>query len=361
MAGHTLGWWIAAMMLLLTGCQYDVMVSELREEGSHDTVAISFGNGVIDNPVRTRSFTLLSQHTSTMGVWGWQTSKENVVECAFRNKEVTFNPDLGLWTYSPAKYWEEGSNYRFYAYAPHSGSANGASVTINEETGFISIDSVVLNGDNTMDSIALPAPMGSFKTVGDIDWMIDRMGQIVPKERIRTRVTFNMQHILAKFNVMAVATGAISNQGSTVVIDSLSIGDFLSKGSFIQKLDHTPVAGVEADDTVREWTIDTIRPRYTLHGTHGAVVTADGCCVIESLLLPQQVTPSQQVRINYSIHSDNGRSEHFTYLFKLNEAFSGFSCSNSYTLNLIIGPDVITFDSGTTDWDNEPDRHSWIN
>ncbi|MBO7050499.1 MAG: fimbrillin family protein [Bacteroidaceae bacterium] len=358
-AGHRLVWLLAGA-LLLAGCQYDGVVTELLEESrGGDTLAISFGNGVIDAPVRTKAgqLSLLSEHTSSMGVWGWQTTKDELVVCLFLNQEVTYNPELDQWTYSPAKYWETGSSYKFYAYAPHGKSVTDATVTINDETGHINIQGITLNGDNTMSTTAQPQPLGTFKSVHDTDWMIDRTGQFIPKERIHTRVTFNMQHILAKFNVMVKASTAITESGNQVVLDSLAIGDFLSKADFSQKLNRTPVS----TDTLQEWVIDSLHQHYTLYGTKDATVPSSGCCVIESLLLPQNVTASQQVYISYSIHSEGGRVEHFTYLFDLDDAFTKFESANNYTLHITIGPEIITFDAGSTLWDNEPARHSWIN
>lgn len=357
-----LGFLTAAM--LLAGCQYDSMVSQLREDaGQNDSVAISFGNGVIDNPIRTRaSVSLLSQHTNTMGVWGWQTTQGDEVVCLFNDKNVTYNPELAQWTYSPARYWDRGSSYRFYAYAPHSSSVPGAAVSIDQETGLITIQDVILNGSNTMSTQSQPQPCGSFIDADDTDWMIDRTGQMVSKEKVYSRVTFNMQHILAKFNVMVVANTEIMSASTRLVIDSLSIGGFISKGSFSQRLKHTPVAGIEADDTVHEWITDSTSPRYLLQGTRGVTVTDSGCCVIESLLLPQYVTDGMNLRLSYSIGTEGGRTEHYTYLLGLNDAFSEFRCANNYTITLIIGAenDVITFDAGSTIWDSEPDRNYWF-
>ena len=360
-AGHRLV--ELAAVMLLAGCQYDGVVTDLRNEtGGQDIPAISFGNGLIDAPTYTRANYLLSEHMNTMGVWGWQTTKDGEVGCLFNNHEVTFNPTFGKWIYSPQKYWEEGSSYRFYAYAPHGNTVDGATVSIDNETGRISIQDVTLRGSNTMSTSAQPQPYGNFSSVDDTDWMIDRAGRVVHKEQIRNTVTFNMQHILAKFNVMVKTNGAVTSAGTTVVLDSMSIGTFLSKGSFSQKLDHSPVADNPTDMAAAEWTIDTTHPRYTLQSTRGATVDADGCCVIESLLLPQDITAGQQVRIDYTLHSENGRAEHFIYLFDLQETgFEEFRCAHNYTLNIIIGPDVIKFDAGSTQWDNEPAIYETIN
>lgn len=349
-ARHTLGWLVTAAMLL-TGCQYDGVLTDLHQDKGADSVAISFGNGVIDAPIRTKAVTLLSEHTNTMGVWGWQTSKSGQVACLFLNQEVAYNPEVGLWAYSPEKYWQDGSSYRFYAYAPHSSTVPSARVSIDEETGHISIAGVTLKGCNTMQTEALPRPIGSFMSVDDTDWLIDRSGKNVPKEQIRTRVTFNMQHILAKFNIMISANQVLAD-GGTVVLDSLIIGPFMSKADFTQKLNHSPQLDNEDDQAVIEWVIDGQAPRYNIYSTKNAVIPEGGCCVVESLLLPQEVTAYQTVLVSYSVHSEGGRVERFIYSFDLKDAFSSFKCSNNYSLNITLGPDVITFDAGSTVWDD---------
>ena len=352
---------LLAALMLLAACQYDGIVSNIREDmRGNDSLAISFGNGVIDAPVRTRSLAMLSEHTSTMGVWGWQTTKVGVVGCLFRDQEVTFNSEIGLWSYSPEKYWEEGSSYRFYAYAPHGNSVPNANVAIDEETGHISITGVTLSGSNTMSTNARAKLYGTFKNVDDIDWMIDRTGRLVPKEQIRNKVIFNMQHILAKFNVKVNTSSSISATSTYVVLDSISIGRFLSKADFSQILDHSPIMGNADDEAAQEWQIDSSNPLYTLQGTRYATVDKDGCYVIESLLIPQNVNESQMVKISYTLHFEDARTEHYTYNFNLNQAFNSFNCSYNYTLYITIGPDVITFDAGSDIWENEWESNQWI-
>lgn len=348
-----------AAVMLLAGCQYDGIVNQLREEaGRNDSLAISFGNGVIDNPVHTRALTLLSQHANTMGVWGWQTSTDGQVVRLFNNQNVSYNPDLKDWTYSPARYWEKGSSYRFYAYAPHATTVPGTSVSITESTGRISINNVVLDGCNTMIDKPQPQPYGTFSSVTDIDWLVDREGKTVNPVQVGSLVTFNMQHILAKLIVMVTPSSAIKESGVTVVLDSLSIGSFHGKGNFTQILDHSPVAGIETDDTAVEWQPDTDYPAYTLHSANGAEIDSTGCCVIESLIMPHEADSTQMILVDYSLHYQDGRVERFDSRLRLQDAFSAFKSANSYTLHLIVGPQVITFNAGATLWDKE-DWSGW--
>lgn len=341
-----------AAVMLLAGCQYESFVSHLNNEDGNESLAISFGNGVIDNPVRTRALSLLSQHTNTMGVWGWQTASGRPEIRLFNDNLVSYDPDHEDWTYSPARYWEKGSSYRFYAYAPNSATVPGASVSIDETTGHININNVVLEGSNTMSAGPEPYPRGTFGSVTDVDWLVDREGKKVNPKQIGSLVTFNMQHIMAKLIVMVTLNKTISEGGIQVVIDSLSIGRFYSKGDFTQILDHSPVVGIEADESVTEWQIDTINPTYALCSANGALIDSTGSCVIESLLLPQQVDSTQMILVDYSMHYPGGRIEHFDTRIGLKEAFSAFRCANSYILHLMIGPDIITFDADAKIWDN---------
>ena len=192
---------LAGMILTVGGCAYDDTVRDLREQkADSESLAISFSNGIIDNPLPmlTRAVTMLSDHMETMGVWGWQTTSEGVTECLFLNQEVAFSASLAKWTYSPLKYWDTRSKYRFYAYAPHSGSVPGVTVAI-DSTHAVSISGVTLTGCNTIDS-GVPYPPANFSHVTDIDWMLDRTGQSMDGI-YRNEVMFNMQHILSKICV----------------------------------------------------------------------------------------------------------------------------------------------------------------
>ena len=350
---------LLAAIMLLAGCQYESIVNQLREEtNGKDSLAISFGNSVIDNPVKTRALSLLSQHTNTMGIWGWQTTADNMEVRLFNDQLVSFDQEVNDWTYSPARYWDKGSSYRFYAYAPNSTTVSGTSVSINESTGRINIYNVVLEGSNTMSASPRPQPYGTFSSVTDVDWLVDREGKRVNPEQIGSVVTFNMQHIMAKLIVMVTPNKNISKDSVKIVIDSLSIGQFYSKADFTQILDHSPVIGIESDEAVTEWQIDSIHPTYALHSAYGAEIDSTGSCIIESLLLPQLVDSTQTILVNYSMHYPGGRVEHFDSRIGLKKAFSAFRSANSYILHLMVGPDIITFDAGANEWTDE-DWEGW--
>lgn len=340
---------IAALVLagiILTGCAYDDSVRELREHNPYsESLAIAFDNGVIDKPIITKAGALLSDHMNTMGVWGWQTTNLGDVERLFLNQNITYNAPEAKWTYNPLKYWDLKSTYRFSAYAPHSSSDPGVTVTIDSITRAISIKGVTLKGDNTITS-GVPTPPGNFGAVQDIDWMVDRNGQSMPGTA-RTLVTFNMQHILSKLCIRICRSNTFpSDTVAPIIVDSLKVGNFISQGNFTQCM---------TDDSLKmlaEWTpIDTL-PRYTINSARGVSVPDSAVYVVESLIIPQQTDASQNVHIWYKLGGNGGAMSRFNYLIKLDDVFDRFIAGRNYLLTIIIGPDVITFDSGVCGWDD---------
>lgn len=344
---------IATLILagaILTGCAYEDTVRSVREYGTgRDSLAIAFNDGFIENPVRTRAVDLpltpLSSHTSTMGVWGWQTTSIEAVECLFLNKEVTFNGSLGKWTYSPVKYWDNYSTYRFCAYAPHAASVPGVTASIDPTTMNISIHGVTLNGSNTISKGVAELP-ANFANVDDIDWMIDRNIQTMAGIN-HNEVAFNMQHILSKICVRVMRGNTfLPDSVMSVVIDSITIGDFIRQGDFIQ----SRKAATEVLAT--EWTpIDTM-PRYTLCSARNVSVPDSALYVMESLLIPQPVNTSHDINIWYRIGNPGGYINSFHYRFKLDDKFTQFLPGNSYILTFVVNPDCITFDGGQSGWND---------
>lgn len=336
--------------MFLTGCAYEDTVRSVREyRTGRDSLAIAFNDGFIENPVRTRAVDLpltpLSSHTSTMGVWGWQTTSIEAVECLFRNKEVTFNGSLGKWTYSPVKYWDNYSTYRFCAYAPHADSVPGVTASIDSTTMNISINGVTLNGSNTISKGVAELP-ANFANVDDIDWMIDRNIQTMAGIN-HNEVAFNMQHILSKICVRVMRGDTfLPDSVMGVVIDSITIGDFIRQGDFIQ----SRKAATEV--LASEWTpIDTM-PRYTLCSARNVSVPDSALYVMESLLIPQPVNTSHDINIWYRIGNPGGYINSFHYRFKLDEQFTQFLPGNSYILTFVVNPDCITFDGGQSGWND---------
>lgn len=340
---------ISAMIaIMLSACNGDVLLDE-EPSTEPNRVAIGFDNGYVDNAVSTRAATYqLNDYAQTMGVWGWQ-KDETTVECQiFKNHKVEYNGTK--WAYSPLRYWDSGSFYTFYAYAPHVSDQKGnvAKVSLNESTGMISISDVTLKGDNLHDMTPSTEQKKSFKTAAnDVDWMVARTGQTA-EGSTHTTVAFTMQHVLAKLNVRVKTSNVLSTDADIkeVTANSISIGNMAAEGSFKQQ--HYATQAATAVE--QEWT--TGDDKLTLSGSTDFTVTTKWQYMLESLVIPQAI-PNAEIKFVYSFVFTDGRTEYYTYRISLAEVFNTithFVSGNSYTISFTIAPDVIKFDAGTSSW-----------
>lgn len=339
--------------MLLTGCQYNYMLQDVREHTpGTDSLPITFQNGVIENS--TKAVTLLSDHMNTMGVWGWQTTPTGTVECTFLNQKVAFNSQLNKWAYSPLKYWDTESTYQFMAYAPHSSANTDVTVSVDNSTHAISIKGITLNGNNTLKTAMTQVP-GCFSNVEDIDWMVDRNGQSL-QGWYRDEVTFNMEHILAKI-CLGVRLSPSFPEDITVTLDSVQIDGFVRQGDFT----------ASQTKFVSEWTaIDTL-PRYSMTSVSVPVVEKSTLWALESLVIPQETDLDSNLRVWYTLSAANGSyTNHFSNIYNFknldtrNNTFHTLNSGCNYTITLVIAPDVITFDSGVDGWDNINSKQQYI-
>ena len=335
--------------LTVTGCHSELLTEIAGQSEDDGSVAIDFGNVFIDNPVSTRAVTRLSEHTTSMGVWGYQSldGKENRI---FGDQYVFYSDSINNWTYRDKRYWDSKSTYRFYAYAPHSSSVDDAQVNITQSTGKFTINGVELTGANVLADGGSHTLKGSFRGVSDVDWMIDRAGKTGISGYRAQRVIFNMQHILSKFNVMVKTDGTLASDASTTItVDSIIIGKFKGQADFVQLLDHSPIPDDTQDLAMTEWNLNTGGSSYSLHSAEGVIADAQGMYVIESLIIPQPTTAEQSVKVCYTMSSSGGHTERFKSVIPL-DMFDRFVSGCNYTLTLIVGPDVISFDTGFEPW-----------
>lgn len=352
---------LAGVAFMLGSCQEEAVLVDDNVVGQEVRRAIGFDNTFIDQAYATRvgAPLALSDYATTMGVWGWRSDDEVTDQPQFIDQLITYDNAAAKWQYNPLRYWETNSTYRFYAYAPHQSETTDAVVSIDPATGRISIDGVVLTGTNIQEP-PTTAPQYVFATAqGDIDWMIARTGKTNVPGRLNQTVEFTMQHILSKLNVAVRISDALAADDGieAVIIDNLTISPFVSEGNFAQTLDHTPDASLAADRAAGEWTLTGL-PALALHGAEDAAVAPHTLLyIMESLVLPQDVTDQQTLKLCYTLVATDGRRERYTYTMPLATAFGPateaggeFLSGYSYTLKLTIEPNVITFDPGVDDW-----------
>ena len=138
-----------------------------------------------------------------------------------------------------------------------------------------------------------------------------------------------------------------------VTVTGLTIGHFASKGSFVQQFDHTPNPEDSTEMALPEWTLDETAMPYDL--VNDSVVTAQetNTYLVESLLLPQTVDSTAEIKLSYTIAYSDGRTERFVRTMDLDEAFGHFCGGCCYTVTFTVNPRAISFDSGVSTWQNE--------
>jgi hypothetical protein len=341
-----------ALLCGLSACSQEVLLDEVQPV-AECVDPIVFDNGFVDQVVGTRAVTSqLSDYSSTMGVWGWQTIEGVSNTLLFSNHPIYFTADE--WTYAPQRYWDTGSVYRFHAYAPHHDSqkGGGASVHINVVNYRLSIQGVQLHGDNlqTIPSPQLKKVFSDMLAPHDVDWMVARVGQTATGA-VHPQVAFTLQHVLAKMNVRLRVSDALAADPHLVAltIDTLAIGSLAAEGDFVQLYDDTPLATGTED----EWTVPMGASRITLLREVPFDADNQWHYIMESLLIPQAIPYEAEVRLVYTSTYSDARTEQTTYRVPLREVFtaiSHFISGNSYTLSFLIAPDAILFDAGMDGW-----------
>lgn len=342
----------SVLATMLTACDGERLVMDVSAPDSQ--AAIGFDGGFVDAMTRGAGSLSLDVFARSMEVWGWRSDDTgSAVEKLFDGQKVTFDTVQGMWTYSPIKYWDGNSTYRFAAIAPYADRSVNR-VTVDSLTSFVKIDSVMTDGTNLQDS-ATNAERLSFLGTTQKDWLVARAGQTAAGSA-RDAVNFTMQHILSKLNVrVKLSQDMISSPGlDSVKVSMFSVGKFMATANFEQKLAATPSP---QQASVQEWTqnasaLDSI----TLSGMQDSVkLSADWMYVQESLLIPQKFLSSQDMKLRYTIFSTGGVSESFTFTIDLASLFSQFSIDRlstgyNYTISLVIDVDSIQFDAGMDAW-----------
>lgn len=292
----------------------------------------------------------LEFYHQTFKVYGTKTSNEGTkVQPIFQGVTVTAaiaeaEEEPNTWEYNTDRYWDkQADNYQFIAFAPaHAplGYQHNLVEVNHESASFFSTEDFTIIGQNLQEG----APASAEKNAGftgtegtDCDVMRSAPFPVTDPATTPT-VTLNFSHTLAKLAVTAKANAAAPY---VITINSISVNDLLSTGTY----DHN--AGWKAKSTA------TVDYSYTTPAT--ALSATQKTYFIESLVMPQNVTDTQVLNINYTITSGD-YSEEFTYTATLDQLFkdkaTAFVQGNSYTVNFNIAPEqnIITFDTGVTGW-----------
>jgi len=325
----------AMLLLLMVSCQEQTVLVDLPPETpdpKDSSWVIGFESGFVDGRVLTRSeSTLLEDYNTTMGVWGWRSNASVSNEATFINQCVSWNGSE--WAYSPVKFWVAGSSYTFYAYSPY----RSENVSVNTGTGMISISGIQADGT---------------------DWMVSRGGYSVLRAT-RGTVQLVMQHLLFSNKVRARISSQLANDPAvdSVTINNVVMTPFIASADFEQKLTHTPSAETEWEEGHSEWKLNNT-DKYTLLYNRGDTLSTEFLSLINELCIPQQLTSDMSLRVDWSIHYSDGRTESYVFAETLSNIFCDlphqyFTGGNAYVISLTVGPEVIKFDSGVTEWTDD--------
>ena len=167
--------WLAVLTAFLaitfTACTNSEEIAKAEQKVLDFSV---FANKTTRAPETTSS---LKTTGKAFGVWGYSTFSGSVTT-VFDGQEVTY--DGTDWTYSPLKFWDKLSSYKFYAYFPY----GTGGVTIDDTNGNITVT------DFTVEDVV----------ADHVDLMIaDEVSRAV--NDATASVNFNFRHILSNINL----------------------------------------------------------------------------------------------------------------------------------------------------------------
>lgn len=350
---------VAALMVAMASCQngevlVETAISNFEYVDASQGPAITFATFADRNTRATASVNDLEFYHPTFKVYATKTSNGgNKVQPIFEGVTVTAEIVEGeaenKWTYGTDRYWDkQADNYQFVAFAPaHAPLAYQHNlVEVNHDTAsFFTQSDYTLIGQNLQEG----APATAEKHTGftgqqGTDCDIMRSEPFTVNDPASTPlVTLNFKHTLAKLNLTLKANA----DGPYVInVTGVSIEGLLSTGAYV----HATGWDVKEDGATVDYFYTTpVQPLSATAKTY----------FVESLVMPQEITSTQVVTLDYTLVSGS-YSEEFTYTTTLAEVFknkaTNIAGANSYTVNFNIAPEsnIITFEAGVTQWVDTP-------
>lgn len=273
----------------------------------------------------------LNSAGKAFGVWGYSTYN-GAETTVFSNQAVTYNGTSSKWEYSPLKFWDKESSYKFYAYYPYQNTAGTPNfgVAINATTKAISITDFTVNPTDYTDLMVA--------------------NEIIRAANATGNVQFNFNHILSNINLAFKKGTKIAS--SKLTLKSVKLYGMNNKGSFVQT-NSSALAGT--------WTTleqVTLASATEFASASGDVVTSSPTTYADKLLIPQSTT-SLNLYVKYAI-GDN-EDQVFERTLALDNTTNtanpdAWDQNQKITYNFTIDADVIAFDDPTvSDWNPQTD------
>ena len=331
---------------LLAACSSNEMAVELKEK------PIGFSRVYIDKStkaIRTGPYTTVNFETvgNTFGVFGYKNTETQTNAQVFNNVKVEYKDNLTAsyydgtedWAYSPLVYWDKtASNYKFFAYAPHSGDFTNTGVTFN------------INNANSFQ-------INGFKQATTVDDQIDLMTDLTTKNSVTganigtNDVQFTFGHILSNINVtMAVSTALKADEtDNPVSVVEVTLGTIKMDGSYAYNTDSTKYKWALAEPSTTKIFSATqssgnVFASKALTATPAAVPGLTGM-----LMIPQKDVGTYQIYVKYKIKDEVFERTIALSAFKkdVTKILAAWEPGYQYTYNIVIGPTPILFDMNT--------------
>lgn len=278
----------------------------------------------------------LNTSGKAFGVWGYSTYS-GVNTTVFDDQEVKH--DGSAWGYSPLKYWDNLSTYKFYAYFPYGNSG----VTISN--GLISVT------DFTVEN----AP------ADQVDLMI--ADEVSRAAGATSAVEFNFNHILSNINFTFKKGTKVG--ATKITITSLKLYGMDNKGSFSQ----TATSASAGSWTLSGTNVVTSATAQELASTYGdvlhSILATPNTIAYSNMLLIPQGTDNVKLDVAYTL-GEIGAEQPFARTLELKfDAAAGPNNPASWlqnqkiTYNFTIDADAILFgDPVVEEW--TPDTTSEV-
>lgn len=322
--------------------------------------AIEFATFANRNTRAVATVSDLEFYHQTFKVFATKTSDEgSKVQTIFQGVEVKAQiseteEEANTWEYDTDRYWDtQADYYQFVAFAP-AHAPLGYQHTIvevnSEDACFFSPNDYTLIGQNLQQGAPATAEKNAGftgETNADGDYVTDcdvmRSAPLKVTDPATTPVvSLDFSHTLAK---LLVTVKANASEPYVITVTGVKVASLLSTGTY----DH-----VEGWQTKGDEVVD-----YLYTSPAKEVSASLKTYFIESLVMPQDIAATHLLTLDYTITSGD-YSEEFTYKATLADLFQGkataFQGASSYSVNFNIAPEknIITFETGVTEWVDTP-------
>lgn len=342
----------------------------------------------------------LEFYHNTFAVYGSKKNADNTIQYAFGGKpdaagvqdgvtctyQTTPDAVLGDWKYDFPRFWDKQAVYNFIAYAPaiagnpirYNYNAANAEVGASGNDFSFSNGSFILTGTNLQENAGTAEINKGFTGLSGADMDIMTSNDLVSTDKAvnidgATRhsgdpVNLAFKHILSK--LVVTVNKASSLYEYEVTIKGIQITGLKDKATAYSEKTYTlgdptatpavlPHSGWTTSDTNNDndYAIEyTGNPQLLNEGSFdGNQVWTAGLpfYFIESLVLPQALAGQSNIKlaIQYNIKKgsyDDNRADEID-LTQIAQ-FGRFMDRHKYILNIIVGPEAITFDASATGW-----------